>query len=222
MYRPNKWCQLAVLGLATTFAACKSTSSDSGVPAGDDKLVVTDDQGNQKVVIEWWNNPGDVGKFAAAGAAKVHGNVNAARNRAEVQGRATLAASLKAEIQSLSELWSQEAGDNLNEESVSSMFNDETFIRQIVDTTLLGARVDRYKQVDGNMYALIILEKPETFINNIVDEGKDKIKEDTLLETQVRKEMAAEKLDNLLGQKTAEYAEETAKMQANLQAIDKQ
>ena len=102
------------------------------------------------------------------------------------------------------------------------MFNDETFIRQIVDTTLLGARVDRYKQVDGNMYALIILEKPETFIDNIVDEGKDKIKEDTLLETQVRKEMAAEKLDSMLGKKTAEYAEETAKMQANLQKIDQQ
>ena len=221
MYRPNKWCQLAVLGLATMFAACKSTNSNTGVPA-DDKLVVSDGQGGQKVVIEWWNNPGDVGKFASAGAAKVHGNVNAARNRAEVQGRATLAASLKAEIQSLSELWSQEAGDNLNEESVSSMFNDETFIRQVVDTTLLGARVDRYKQVDGNMYALVILEKPETFIDNIVDKGKENIKADTLLETQVKKEMASEKLDNLLNKKTAEYAQETAKLQANLKAIDNQ
>lgn len=219
MSRPNKWCQLAVLGLAASFAACKSTTS--GVSA-DGKLIVTDDRGNQKVVIDWWNNPGDVGKFAAAGAARVHGNVNAARSRAEVQGRATLAASLKAEIQSLSELWTQEAGDNLNEDSVSSMFNDETFIRQVVDTTLLGARVDRYQQVDGNMYALVILEKPETFIGNIVDKSKENIKNDALLETQVRKEMASEKLDGLLNKKAAEYATETARMQANLQQIKQQ
>ena len=72
------------------------------------------------------------------------------------------------------------------------------------------------------MYALIILEKPETFIGNIVDKGKENIKNDTLLETQVRKEMAAEKLDGLLNKKTAEYAQETAKMQANLQKLDQQ
>jgi hypothetical protein len=215
MYRLNKLSSFAVLAMAASFVACKSNQ-----PTVDgDKLVVTDGSGAQHVVVEWWNNPGDIGKFAAAGAAKIHGNIGTARNRAEVQARATLAASLKAEVQSLAELWSQEAGDNMNEDSISSMFNDETFIRQIVDTTLIGARVDRFKPVDGYMYALVILEKPETFLGNIVDKAEEDLKSDAYYETEVKKGVARDRLDELVGNKMKEIESESAKMQANLATL---
>lgn len=212
MYRLNKVSSLAVLALAVSLGACKS----SPPTVDSNKLVVSDGAGGQKVVIDWWNNPGDIGKFAAAGAAKVHGNIGSARNRAEVQGRAQLAAGLKAEIQSLAESWSQEAGDNMNESSISSMFNDESFIRQIVDTTLVGARLDRFKNVDGTMYALIILEKPETVLGNIIDKAEEDLKDDAYYETEVKKGVARDRLDELVGNKAKEMASDVAAQQANL------
>lgn len=151
--------KIALLALVPFLTvSCASTQSNSDQPA-----AVNPDN-----VKEWWKRPGLFGKYATVGTAKVVANQAQARTRAEVDGRNKLAASIRSVIQSVQENWSQEAGDLLDEETLSSMLNDESFIRQMVDTTMMGSVVDRYEVADGYMYVLMKLEDAAAFENHLI------------------------------------------------------
>lgn len=214
----NRALQLSVLGLATTLiASCGSSEKKAETRKGTD--VFSDGAGGKVVIPNWWENPGAIGKFSAIGSAKIIGSYANAKRTAEVQARATLAASLEATIQSLTELWSQETGDAMNEASLASYFNNEQFTRQLVDTTLRGARVDRYAKEDGEAFCLVILEKPEDFLDNLVQKvEEDTMKEDTYFETEVKKGKARDALDSLVNGAKADAEKEKAARAAALAA----
>lgn len=196
--------KIALLALLPVLgASCASTSTDSGDPP-----AVNPDN-----VREWWKRPGELGKYTSIGTAKVIGNEASARNRADVDARNKLAASIKATIQSISENWAQEAGDLTDESSLSSMFNDETFIRQVVDTTLVGSVVDRYEHSGDYIYVLMKLENPDDFLGHLVsklDEGSA-AQDAALAETGARKSIARDRLDKVIQGEKDQIAAEKAK-----------
>lgn len=156
---PKQLFSAALLALLPLFAAsCQSSQSGTNGP----RPV------NPDTVKEWWKRPGLFGNYAAIGTAKMVANEAAARTRAEVDGRNKLAASIQSTIQSIQENWSQEAGDLMDEATLSSMLNDETFIRQMVDTAMVGSVVSRYEVADGYMYVLMTLEDPDAFHAHLI------------------------------------------------------
>ena len=90
-----------------------------------------------------------------------------ARTRAEADGRAKLAATARAQMQQLISNWAKETGDLLDEASVSSLLNDETLIRQVTDTELIGARAAQYAKRDGNQYVLVVMDDPAEWTKRV-------------------------------------------------------
>jgi hypothetical protein len=114
-------------------------------------------------VPEWIDNPGSVGgALAAAGSAPILGPESAARDSAAANGRAQLAASLKAEINQLIEDWSKQAGNLKIQGSLSSYINNENFTRQYVDTMIMGGRPVEFYKKDQTMYCLVVLDIENT------------------------------------------------------------
>ncbi len=205
--------KLAILALASSLVvSCGSTDQKVDNGPGYNETF-ENGQGGTQVIREWWKRPGALGKYAAIGTAKIIGNEASARNRADVDARNKLAASIKATIQSISENWAQEAGDLTDESSLSSMFNDETFIRQVVDTTLVGSVVDRYGSEGGYLYSLVKLENPDDFLSHLVsavDEGSS-AQDDALAETNARKSILRDRLDTVIQREKDQIATEKAK-----------
>jgi hypothetical protein len=203
--------KLAILALASTLVvSCGST--DNKVDNGPGYNETFTGEGGTQVIREWWKRPGALGKYAAIGTAKIIGNEASARNRADVDARNKLAASIKATIQSISENWSQEAGDLTDESTLSSMMNDETFIRQVVDTTLVGSVVDRYESNGGYMYVLMKLESPDDFLAHLVSKVDENSKQDdALAETNARKSILRDRLDTVIEREKGQISAEKAK-----------
>ena len=112
---------------------------------------------------EWIDKPGIItGYLAASGAAPHLGNEAAARDSAAANGRAQLAAAIKAELNQLIEDWSKQAGDLLDKNSLSSYVNNENFTRQYVETVSAGGRILKYTKRGDTMYALLILDIENT------------------------------------------------------------
>ena len=162
-------------------------------------------------VSDWIDNPGDIrDTLAAVGSAKVMGNVSAARNRAEVDGRAKMAATARAQVQALMSNWFKEAGDNLDERTLSSYMNDEGLIRQLTDTEIIGARAVKYKMRDNVQYVLMVIDDAAKWTQQVGTSVKDKVlKDQTLFKTEVMKRDFEEKLDKLIN-RDAEAADQAA------------
>jgi hypothetical protein len=148
----------------------------------------------------WIDNPTLVeGTMAATGMAKLLGNEANARTRAEADGRAKLAATARAQMQQLISNWAKETGDLLNEATVSSYLNDETLIRQVTDTELIGARPAKYAQKGGNQYVLIVMDDPAEWTKRVGAGLRSRALQDqTLFKTEVMKRDFEEKLDKLI------------------------
>jgi hypothetical protein len=151
-------------------------------------------------VSDWIDNPGDIrDTLAAVGSAKILGNVSSARNRAEADARAKMAATARAQVQSLMSNWFKETGDNLDERTVASYMNDEGLIRQLTDTEIIGARPVRYKDRGGVQYVLMVIDDAAKWTQQVGTSVKDKIlKDQTLFKTEVMKRDFEEKLDKLI------------------------
>ncbi len=204
--------KLALLALASTLiVSCNGDGpKDNNGPGYSETF--DNGQGGTQVVREWWNRPDAFGKYTQVGSAKVIGSETSARGRAEVDARNKLAASIKATIQSISENWSQEAGDLTDESSMSSMMNDESFIRQVVDTTLVGSVVGRYQISNGTMYVLMSLESPDEFLAHLVSKvDENSAADDALAETGARKSLMRERLDTVIEKEKGQISAEKAK-----------
>jgi len=166
---------------------------------------------------DWWNEPGSIrDTLAAVGMANVRGTAQGqARNRAEVDARGKLAAAAKAKVQSLMSNWYKEAGDNLDERTLSSYANDEGLIRQMTDLDLIGARVAKYKLVGDQQYVLMVIDDPAKWTKQVGASAKDRaLKDETLFKTEVMKRDFEEKLDKLINKDTETAAKAAEKFQA--------
>ncbi len=183
------------------------TTSCGSTPAENNGPVVTGES--------WIDNPGDIKDvLTATGAAKILGNPSAARTRAEADGRAKIAASAKALIQSLVSNWAKETGDMLDERTISSYLNDEVLIRQITDAELIGARPVKYATRDGVQYVLIMVDDPEKWTKQVGKSMKDRaIKDETLFKTEVMKRDFEDKLDKLINRDADNAKDAKAKFQ---------
>ena len=150
--------------------------------------------------FEWWNEPGEIkDAMVAVGSTKMVGNITAARNSAEADARAKMAQTVQATIQSLVTNWFKEAGDNLDDATLSSYINNEGLVRQMTDIDVVGARVVKYKQVDGYMYVLMVMEDPAKWTQFLGRSVKNQVlKDSTLYKTEVLKNEFESKLDALI------------------------
>ena len=149
---------------------------------------------------DWIDNPGNIKDvLTATGSAKILGNPSAARTRAEADGRAKIAASAKALIQSLVSNWAKETGDMLDDRTVSSYLNDEILIRQITDAEIIGARSAHYATRDGVQYVLMVVDDAAKWTKQVGSSLKNRaLKDETLFKTEVMKRDFEEKLDKLI------------------------
>lgn len=168
-------------------------------------------------VGDWVDNPGDIrDTLAAVGAARLLGNVSSARNRAEADARAKMAATAKSKVQSLMSNWFKEAGDNLDQKSMSSYMNDEGLIRQLTDTEIIGARAAKYTVRGDTQYVLMVIDDPAKWTQQVGSSVKDKIlKDETLFKTEVMKRDFEEKLDKLINRDAAAATEAQQKFEKN-------
>lgn len=153
-------------------------------------------------VDPWWNNPGSVqDHLAAVGVSPLLNKraVASSRQAAEVDGRAKLAATLKAQIQSLAENWSKDVGDLTNEASFSSYVNNESFTRQFVNDAVKGAQAYKYHQDEGNVYVLMVLRDPTQWVENLATEIRDQaLQDETLWKTEVMKQDFRKRMDDMV------------------------
>jgi hypothetical protein len=166
---------------------------------------------------EWWNNPGAITDYLAAVGVSPLLNKRAegpARTYAEADGRAKMAAVLKAKMQQLVENWSKDVGDLTKEASFSSYINNEAFTRQHVDAVIAGAKAHTYHKAEGNIYVLMILENPTKWVANLADDTRDAaLQDETLFKTEVMKNEFRDRMD---GVKT-KAVEQQQKLQENFQ-----
>ena len=181
-------------------AACASTPA--GTPVNE---KVHNIEGQN--VYEWWNNPGDIDAMVAVGVSPVTANLAMTRNSATVNGRAELAAMLKAKIQSMTENWAQDTGDLNNPASMQSLMNNETITRQLVDTELSGARAKKFHQEGNTYYVLVVLEDTSAWLDAVAEQMDETlIQDDTYFKTEVRKSEMRNKLDALVNSEKAAIA----------------
>jgi hypothetical protein len=91
---------------------------------------------------DWLDSPGAYeGQLVAIGMAPLLNDAaeGATRTYAETDGRAKLAAVLKARMNQLVENWSKDTGDLTRNASLASYVNNEAITRQFVDATVSGA-----------------------------------------------------------------------------------
>ena len=150
----------------------------------------------------WWEEPPQIeGKITAVGQAIFTGNEVIAKRAAEANARQVLAAFVKTQIQSLTETWGKQAGDDRVASRVSQYFNDENITRELINTTLRGARPLRYKRHGKYMYVLMAIDT-ENFAKYWKEVASKAMEEDralqALLESQAMKEDYARRMDRLI------------------------
>jgi hypothetical protein len=102
-------------------------------------------------------------------------------------------------MQTLVTNWFNEAGDNLDADTLSSYINNEGLVRQMTDVDIVGARPVKYKQVDGYQYVLMVVEDPAKWTQFLGKSVKDQVLQDaTLYKTEVLKNEFEAKLDALI------------------------
>ncbi|MGQ9591647.1 MAG: hypothetical protein ACUVYA_15295 [Planctomycetota bacterium] len=157
---------------------------------------------------EWWNNPGEVDDHMAAVGASPCPNAasqGSARTFAEADGRQKIAASIQARITSLVENWAKIVGDTSDQQTFTSLINNEGFTRQFVDRSVVGARAVTYKYLpeEKTLYALMVVQDPAAWMVEFRENSLEKAAQ-TLLWTQAQKEDFRKKMDEI----QKRYAEE--------------
>lgn len=187
----------------SVFAACALALFAVGCASGKNLNEGLSDE------FEWWNEPGEIqDALVSVGSAKIIGNLTAARNSAEADARAKIAQTVQSKMQTLVTNWFKEAGDNLDDETLSSYINNEGLIRQMTDVDIVGARPVKYKQVDGYQYVLMVVEDPAKWTQFLGKSVKDQaLRDATLFKTEVLKNEFEAKMDALI-QRDADNAKE--------------
>ncbi|MBN1444351.1 MAG: hypothetical protein JXA90_16690 [Planctomycetes bacterium] len=171
---------------------------------------VVDDAARTAAVFagcDWVDNPGLIkDHLATVGSSPFLGNLSQARDSAVANGRAQLAATLKTRVEQLIEDWAKTAGDlNRAKETLTALVNNETFTRQFTNTEVLGTRPVRYcpshsaeLKPGDTIYALVVLENPVTWQENIDDSFEDALLRDEILwKTEALKAGARDRMDAL-------------------------
>lgn len=161
---------------------------------------------------DWIDNPGDIrDTLAVVGSARIVGHESNARTRAMGNARAQMAATARAQVQSLLSNWFKETGDLLDERTMSSYMNDESLIRQLTDTEIIGARAAKFEKRGNTQYVLMVIDDPAKWTQQVGTSLKDKVlKDETLFKTEVMKRDFEEKLDKLIN-RDAEAASDNLK-----------
>lgn len=150
----------------------------------------------------WIDNPSSIsGCLAAVGSSPVLSDydVSGARDSAEVNGRAKLAAMMKARIQAYNENWSKRCADLCDEDKFMAYMNDEAEIRQLVNLSIRGAQAVRYRQVGKTVYCLMALRDVDSFFRDVVEGAGDRLaKDEVLLKTEALKAKARKKLESMI------------------------
>lgn len=207
MFKKNLPYAVAVLGATLVLGGCSNTTTTEDLPGDPD---------------EWWNNPGLIeDAMATVGMAPLL-NPRAegpARTEAEADGRAKMAAVLKAKMNQLVENWSKNVGDLNQEASFSSYINNEAMTTQFVDAQIAGAYPFKYKKTQHNLYVLMVLKNPEEWVANLADSIRDQaLKDDTLFKTEVMKNQFRERMDKLKNADKQKIQEQREKMETGLEA----
>ena len=187
----------------SVFAACALALVAVGCSSGKNLQEGLDDE------FKWWEEPGEIeDALVSVGSAKIIGNMTAARNAAEADARAKIAQTVQSQMQTMVTNWFKEAGDNLDEDTLSSYINNEGLVRQMTDVDIVGARPVKYKQVDGYQYVLMVVEDPAQWTQFLGKSVKDQVLQDaTLYKTEVMKNEFEAKMDALI-QRDADKAQE--------------
>lgn len=151
------------------------------------------------VSSNWWDEPPQMeGKISAVGMARFVGNEALSRTSATANARRTLAAFVKTQIQSLTETWGKQAGDDVAASKVSNYFNDENITRELIDTTLSGAIPVQYEKHGKYLYALVVIDIAK-FAHYWKDIGSKSMDLDkTLILSEAMKENYSNKMDKLI------------------------
>lgn len=160
----------------------------------------------------WWENPGSLqfsGYISAfVGSAEVHGQKAAAEKRAFRSALDYIASSMGAEVQSLAEDWTKEAGDALKKNSQSSFYNNEVFQRTFVKQLVNGAQMIKNHTKGNTIYVLVGLRAADFF-----DKFQKNAESDleTLALTDVMKSDMRNRLDKMVKEKKEAAANKAGK-----------
>jgi hypothetical protein len=173
-------------------------------------------------VDAWWDNPGLIQDHLAAVGVTPLLNPAAegpARTYAEADGRAKMAAILKARMNQLVEGWSKDVGDLNKPASFSSYVNNEAITRQFVDADIAGAVPYKYHKANNSLYVLMVLKDPGQWVANLANTVRDQaLQDETLFKTEVMKNDFRDKMDKL---RTEQVDKTKAQQDAFLKQVEK-
>lgn len=175
----------------------------------------TSGNNNANEAENWWDNPDMLkgGLYSVGGApAKSPLAIPQARTAAAARARRELAAALKVKVQGFVKVWAESSGDAADVETISELYRNEEFTRNLVNTTLKGARIVKYRtpkkaELPDNVWALAALDA-QKFFNTVKKEIDQTKKNKTKMETRVMSKRAEAELDSLIEKEEAKLKKE--------------
>jgi hypothetical protein len=146
----------------------------------------------------WWQQPPqEEGKVFAIGSVIKGKNLSASRTFAIADGQAKLAMYLGSQVQALTEVYNGTGGDGVVPEGAPEFFNNESIIRSLTNTRLMGAKTLRYGSDEKYYYALLVLDM-EAFTKLWKQTLQAEAAKRKYMESQALREAYSNKLDRAL------------------------
>lgn len=149
----------------------------------------------------WWEEPPQrEGKVVAVGMAEFRGNISASRAAAEAVAMKSLARFVESQITSLTETWAKQAGDKKITSAITNYFNDETAVRELINTSVRGAKTLKWKD-NHNGYTYVLMEiDAKAYANYWKEAASKRILDPTLLISQALKDSYLDRMDKYVDQ----------------------
>ena len=188
------WSRVISLALLTLVVV----SCSSNKPRPDDN-VLNDE------APEWVYNPNvdwdaddEPFTYWATGRARINFDLDLAEEKAFADGRADVGAFLETTIQRLLEAYIGEAGDQMNDASLSSLVNDQLYTRQVINASLSGVRTEA-KWWDGEYYYVWLkYNANDEFFGNFANSLNERLKSNTRKLTAQSRDRMRDELERIL------------------------
>lgn len=162
---------------------------------------------NSGCAAPWWEQPPqEEGKVFAVGTVIKGRNLGASRTFAEADARGKLGAYIGTQVQALTEVYNGTGGEAGLPEAAPSFFNNESIIRTLTNTRLMGAKTLKYANDEKYYYVLMELDMAQ-FTDLWKKTLEAEAAKQKYLESKALKEAYSNKLDKTLEQykKKPEY-----------------
>lgn len=145
-----------------------------------------------------WDADDEPFVYYATGRARINFDLDLAEEKALADGRADVGAFLETTIQRLLESYIGEAGDQMNDASLSSLINDQLYTRQVVDASLSGVRLEAKWWDSDYYYVWLKYDANDQFFGNFTNSLNSKLQSNTRKLTSQARERMRDELNRIL------------------------